>query len=103
MADTPLVLGKIVERVITLERQRDGSVSRKIVYDDRVADLREPRKRQTGVLKPLEKRTRKGMRRGIEVIQAYLSLHERSNRRKKNGWAKDLMRNVGKAVSDDRP
>jgi len=56
-----------------------------------------PRRKSSRVLRPLEKMLRNSMRRQSKVASIYLNLHDRSNRRKRNGWAKDLGRNVTKA------
>lgn len=57
-------------------------------------------KRQAKMLRPLEKGMRKAIRRQLGVAQIYLSRHERSNRRKRDGWLKDLPRNIYRAVRD---
>lgn len=56
------------------------------------------RKKQTRMLRPMEKITRKSARNGIRLMQDYLYLHERSNRKKKNGWFQDYSKNVRKAL-----
>jgi hypothetical protein len=62
-----------------------------------------PRKRkQSKVVRPLERGLRKAMRRQLDIAQLYLARHERSNRRKRDGWLKDLPLNVYRAVRDSR-
>ena len=61
-----------------------------------VEDLGEPKK-QNKALKPVEKRLRKALRRQLRTLSAYLTLHDRSNRKKKNGWLRDLGSNMSKA------
>lgn len=56
------------------------------------------RKKQTGLLRPLEKIVRKKVKRNVQVMQRYLNLHERSNRKKKNGWVRDYIGNASKAI-----
>ncbi len=56
-----------------------------------------PRRRTSRLLRPVERALRNGARRQSRVANIYLDLHERSNRRKRNGWVKDLGRNVVKA------
>ncbi|WP_159997449.1 hypothetical protein [Roseomonas sp. 18066] len=58
------------------------------------------RRKQAKVLKPLERSMRKAMRRQLGAAQIYLARHERSNRRKRDGWLKDLPRNIYRAVRD---
>jgi hypothetical protein len=56
------------------------------------------RKKQSKRLKPIERIVRKLMRRQSAFANSYLQLHEMSNHRKKNGWVRDLSRNVMKSV-----
>ena len=61
-------------------------------------------KHRTGtaeMLRPLERSVRKLVLREAEIAQYYLSLHKRSNQRKRNGWMKDLPRNILRAVKTD--
>lgn len=55
-------------------------------------------KKQSKLLRPMEKVTRKGMQRGIRFLQDYLYLHQRSNHKKKNGWLVQYPENVRKAI-----
>ena len=57
-------------------------------------------KKQSKALRPLERFIRKLVRRRLETAQNYLSRHQRSNRRRKDGWLKDLPKNVVRAVRD---
>lgn len=60
-----------------------------------------PRKRkQSKMVRPVEKSLRKAVRRQLDIAQLYLARHERSNRRKRDGWLKDLPRNIYRAVRD---
>jgi len=97
----PLILQKLdkkVLRVTLVKREADGTRISVPVYDEIATTLLEPRKKQTGVFKFAEKKTRRGARRGLRMIDYYLALHERSNRKKKNGWAKDYFKNTFKAA-----
>jgi hypothetical protein len=75
-----------------------GVVERLRVY--RVPSGR--RKRQSLLLRPLERRVRRLAKRELEIAADYLSRHERSNRRKSNGWIRDLRRNVVRSIRTDR-
>lgn len=57
-----------------------------------------PRRRTSRSLRPIEKMLRNTMRRQAKVASIYLDLHDRSNRNKRNGWVKDLGRNITKAT-----
>jgi hypothetical protein len=61
-----------------------------------VEDLGEIKK-QNKTLRPVEKRLRKVLRRQLQTLDFYLTLHDRSNRKKKNGWLRDLGSNMAKA------
>jgi hypothetical protein len=56
------------------------------------------KKKQSKALRPLEKSMRKIARRQVEIAAAYLLRHERSNRRKKNGWIRDFGANLRRAM-----
>ena len=60
------------------------------------------KKKQSRMLKPLEKGLRKLVKRELEIGADYLERHERANRRESNGWIKHLPRNVIRAVRSDR-
>lgn len=91
-------MNKDVQRVTVVKREADGTRIATPVYDEVAMTLMRPRKKQTGVYKVAEKRQRKGIRRAIRALDCYLTLHEASNRKKKNGWARDYFRNSMKAV-----
>ena len=56
------------------------------------------RKKQSRLLRPLEKLTRKTARRSIRFMQDYLYLHDRSNKKCKNGWLHNYTKNFRKAA-----
>jgi len=95
-----LIVRKIkdVQRVTVVKRESDGTRVATPVYDEMAVTLMRPRKKQTGVYKVAEKRQRKGIRRAIRALDCYIALHEASNRKKKNGWARDYFKNSMKAV-----
>lgn len=115
-------LGDNVERIVILKRTRGGNreilevqdTAPRYVFDDEDVRARiihrdmpgvlhvdgifkKRRKRQSWLLRPFEKRVRRGMARNIRVVRRYLELHDRSNRKKKNGWMRDYFRNMIKA------
>jgi hypothetical protein len=57
-----------------------------------------PRKKQSKMLRPLERRIRRLARRESRALSMYLALHDRSNRKKRNGWIRDLGRNLRKVI-----
>lgn len=107
-----------VERIVVIRPKSEGRVRVREIYhddldddDDEVRvrilrgddddDERGPRRRRRRVskrLRPMEKMLRNTAKRQARVASIYLALHDRSNRRRKNGWVKDLRENVVKAV-----
>ncbi|CAN5135366.1 hypothetical protein BH11PSE11_BH11PSE11_05070 [soil metagenome] len=87
-----------VTRVTILKKNADGSRVIVPVYDELTTKLAQPNKKQTGAYKVLGKKTRKGALRGLRILEIYLALHERSNKKKKNGAARDLFKNSIKAM-----
>jgi hypothetical protein len=55
------------------------------------------KKKQSKFLRPLEKSIRKRMSARSRFSRAYLELHNRATRRKRNGWLRELGRNMIKA------
>ncbi len=78
-----------VKRIVVLQEDWTGTVQPQVVF-------RERRKGSRG-LRPLEKAIRR-----LNVAQGtaagvYLEGHERSNSKKRNGWFKDLRKNLARA------
>ncbi len=57
------------------------------------------KKKQSAALKPFEKYVRTMAERSNKATSEYLERHERSNRKKKDGWIKDFPKNYSKAMS----
>ncbi|NEO73826.1 hypothetical protein [Moorena sp. SIO3H5] len=57
------------------------------------------KKKQAAALKPLEKAIFKQAKRLDDASKIYKERHEKSNRKKKNGWIKDLGKNYSKSMS----
>lgn len=55
-------------------------------------------KRGTRRMRPIEKRLRRLVRAEYRALGRYLVLHDRSRRRRRNGWAKDLGKNFAKVI-----
>lgn len=91
-------VGSKVTRVTVLKKNADGTRSVVPMFDELTATLALPIKKQTGPYKTVGKKTRKGALRGVRMLEIYLALHDRSNKKKKNGWARDVFKNSFKAV-----
>ena len=57
-------------------------------------------KKRSRKLRPFERAVRRMMKRQFRVSKIYLERHDRSNRTKRNGWAKDLTKNMVRAMRD---
>jgi hypothetical protein len=95
-------LDEKVQRITMIKTNEKGSLVAVPVYDELTTVIARPVKKQTGIYKVAGKKARKGAVRGIRMFEIYLALHERSNRKKKNGWARDFMRNSVKAMRKSR-
>jgi Family of unknown function (DUF6312) len=56
-----------------------------------------PPKKQSKLSKTLNKRVRKMAAGNARTLTRYIRLHDRSNSLKKNGWIRDLVKNVKQA------
>jgi hypothetical protein len=82
-------------KVTVIRRSSDGNV---LVSGSGPGRSKRRKRKQSRFLKPMEKATRRSMRRGLRFMQDYLYLHDRSNQKKKNGWFKYYGKNVKKAM-----
>lgn len=88
----------IDEETGSAERLKVWTVAgNRVTRDDIHLDLG-ARKKQTGILKTVEKKIRKLARREQKALGHYLALHEQSNRKQRNGWAKDIGRNMARVI-----
>ena len=110
-----------VDRVTILKSTPDGKVSRRVIKVDNDDDdddgiefvvrdssggtrhgvVREelgPIKKQSKRLKPIDKRLRKSVRHQMKMLDKYMTLHDRSSRKRKNGWVRDLGKNIMKSI-----
>ncbi|MBW4583782.1 hypothetical protein G7B40_013240 [Aetokthonos hydrillicola Thurmond2011] len=60
---------------------------------------RRKKKKQSKFLSPWEKSVRRLARNEVKAAKTYLDRHERSNKKKKNGWLRDFNKNLGKSWS----
>ncbi|MBW4478280.1 MAG: hypothetical protein KME54_15815 [Tolypothrix brevis GSE-NOS-MK-07-07A] len=57
------------------------------------------KKKQSKLLSPWEKSVRSMAKKQVKATKTYLDRHETSNKKKKNGWLRDLNKNVSKSLS----
>jgi hypothetical protein len=90
-------LPKSVRRIVKLQSDERGALIPTVLYKER------SRKRKVSSgLRPLERSIRKLARSQVRMADSYLSRHNRSNRKRKDGWLKDLASNVTNAGSKGR-
>src|SRR4051812_27242209 len=87
-----LKLDKSVQRVTLVKTDAAGGTSTTLLYENTRG-----RKKQSTLLKPMERFTRRVMRAMADGAQTYINLHDQSNRKKRNGWGRDLVKNTTKA------
>lgn len=83
---------KSVRKIVVVKTEPSG-----VVTTQEIVGARPKRKKQSDFLKPLEKLARKLAEARIISAQSYLALHQKANAKKKNGWARDLLRNKFRA------
>lgn len=82
-------LNKAVKKIVALGKDLSGATQSYVVYRGR--------RSSSPALRPLEKATRRLHRAQMTFSSVYMNEHDRSNEKKKNGWFRDLSRNVRRA------
>ncbi len=87
-------LSRSVRRITVLHKDTSGSTVAVTVY-------KKARKRKKGVksLRPLERATRRLVKAQGRTADRYLKRHNKSNRKKKDGWIRDYAVNTARANS----
>ena len=82
-----------IRKVILLKTDEAGAVTPVVLF-------RAARKKakSTRLLRPLEKLARHAATAESTFASAYLSRHDRSNAKKKDGWIRDIVPNLAKAA-----
>src|SRR5262249_16000075 len=91
-----LRVGKPVRQVIMLCRGPTGTLEPTVLYEDQ--GKRKKKKKQTRVLRPLERVARRLTKAQSAYWDTLAERHDRSNQKKRDGWARDGITNVGKAI-----
>jgi hypothetical protein len=82
-----------VRRVSLVRNDPTTGASRTVLYERK----RSKRKKQSTGLKAIERSVRQAARAEDAYASEYLARHEASNRKKRDGWLRDLDKNVYKA------
>jgi len=85
-------LSSSVRRITVLRKEGSGSTVAVTVY-------KKARKRKKGLksLRPLERATRRVAKAQERTAERYLKGHNKSNRKKKDGWVRDFVVNTARA------
>jgi hypothetical protein len=94
--DTPRLSRKI-RRITVFDRDATGSLRAVVVFN-----RRRKNKKQTKGLKPIERLVRTVADANDAFGSSYASRHRRSNRKRRDGWLRDLAVNYAKAGNKGR-
>jgi hypothetical protein len=83
---------KAINRIILLQPGSSGSLVRTVLYESP-----NEHKKQTRILRPLERVVRRVSRAQLDYWGTLVSRHNRSNRKKRDGWIRDSVTNLAKA------
>ena len=83
---------KAINRIIMLQPGPSGSLVRTVLYENP-----NETKKQTRILRPLERVVRRVSRAQLDYWGTLVSRHNRSNRKKRDGWIRDSVTNLAKA------
>ena len=89
-------LPKSVQRIVVLSQDPSGTVVPVTIYSK--SDRRKT-KRGMRILRPFETATRQLTDATMQYAQSYGDRHRNSNRKKRDGWLRDLNVNVSRAAS----
>jgi hypothetical protein len=84
-------LSKAVKRIVIPQQAATGGLSAGVYV---LKNKKKKRKKRSKETRFLEKLVRHGARSQKKGLNTYLDRHDRSNRKKKNGWLRDLSNNV---------
>src|SRR5213595_2218505 len=95
MSVGPQVKG--VRRVVRLEHDPSGGFAPVVLFDRNDTLAIGKKKKTAKRYRPLEKIMRQVMSASEVTATDYLARHRRSSAKKKNGWLRDLSKNVSRA------
>jgi Family of unknown function (DUF6312) len=82
-----------VRRVTILQHDGNGHPAPVVIYE-----RKSKKKRGSGVFRPVERAARRAVDAQRRVAESYLSRHDRSNEKRKDGWIRDFPINAVRAV-----
>lgn len=94
MAKEPSVYGKSIRRIVVLQPNAGGQREPVVIYEKRPQGKR----KTSRSLRSLEGIVRVASEAQQEAATTYVERHRRSNERKRDGWLRDLGKNVLRAT-----
>ncbi|NEO52101.1 MAG: hypothetical protein F6K54_02780 [Okeania sp. SIO3B5] len=88
-----------VKSVTVLQSDDDFGGSPATLYGKSPSSKKKKKKKQARALKPIEKMVFSMAKSYDKASKEYRDRHEKSNKKKKNGWIKDLPKNYSKSMS----
>jgi hypothetical protein len=82
-------LSRRVKRITVLTQDENGNTVPVVIFDKK-----RKKKKSTKALKPLESFARGVVDASNVTASAYLSRHKKANRKRRDGWVRDLNHNV---------
>ena len=87
-------------KVTVLQRDKYGRLVGRERYE---SEGTRRRKKQSSLLKPIERMFRRAIKFEARLLNDYLGRHERSNSKKRDGWIKDLPDNLVRSIRKSKP
>lgn len=86
-----------VRKITIFDRDAAGSLRPVVIYN-----RRKKKKKQTKGLRPVERIVRTMADANDAIASTYVKRHKRSNRKRKDGWLRDVVVNLSKAGDKGR-
>ncbi|MGD1808026.1 hypothetical protein ACP6PL_21690 [Dapis sp. BLCC M126] len=86
-----------IKSVTVLQSDEDFGGTPETLYGKSAGKRKKKKKKQSRALKPAEKMIFSMAKKYDKASKEYRDRHEKSNRKKKNGWIKDLAKNYSKS------
>ena len=86
-----------IKSVTILQSEDDFGGTPETIYGKSPSKGKKKKKKQSKALKPYEKLVFSMAKRYDKASKEYRDRHEKSNRKKKNGWIKDFAKNYSKS------
>jgi hypothetical protein len=89
-----IVVPSAVRRITVLHQNADGTIDAEVVYRSSTS---RGRRKTSRMFRTMERAARRAADAQSRFAQSYLDRHERSNRRRRDGWIGDYPSNVLRA------